>query len=132
MDARSDAELVNACREGERHAFAAIVQRYTRRIFAVCYAILRNVHDAEDAVQDVFFRCLTQIGGVREDERFSAWIVQIARNCCRDRLREHARRKTLLEEHAGRPGGTGNARSENRNTSSPGKVAAKARLSCTT
>ncbi len=101
MDTRTDAQLVNQCRQGDRHAFAALVHRYTRRVFAVCYAILHNTHDAEDAVQDVFFRCLTQIGGIRQVENFAAWIVQIARNCCRDRLREHTRRKALLEEHAG-------------------------------
>jgi RNA polymerase sigma-70 factor (ECF subfamily) len=106
MDTRSDTQLVSACQEGDRHAFAALVQRHTRRIFAICYAILDNIHDAEDAVQDVFFRCLTQIGRLREGEHFAAWISQIARNRCRDRLREQTRRKALLEEHAGSIAGT--------------------------
>ena len=101
MDPRTDTQLVHACRQGDRHAFAALVHRYTKRVFAVCYAILQNTQDAEDAVQDVFFRCLTQIGSIRQGERLAAWIVQIARNRCRDRLREQTRRKALLEERAG-------------------------------
>lgn len=43
-------------------------------------------------------RGLTNINALRDDERFSSWITQIARNLCRDSLKTDKRRKELLEQ----------------------------------
>jgi RNA polymerase sigma-70 factor (ECF subfamily) len=66
-----------------------------KRVFAICLGILGNQTDAEDATQEVFIRGLERMGTLRNSDRFSQWISQIARNWCRDLLRVRARRQVL-------------------------------------
>ena len=91
----TDAQLVAACREGDKAAFATLVRRHTRRVFAVCLGMLREVADAEDAVQEVFLRGMTNLHALRDEEKLAGWIVQMARNHCRDILRKRRRHERL-------------------------------------
>ena len=100
MDDRSDAQLVAACRDEDRQAFATLVHRHTRHLFAVCLAILGDVKDCEDAVQESFLKGLDRIQELRDGERFAGWLTQIARNHCRDLLRQRKRRRFLLTRYA--------------------------------
>jgi RNA polymerase sigma-70 factor (ECF subfamily) len=87
MDA--DRQLVNTCRGGDAGAYAGLVKRYSRSVFAVCFGILGNVHDAEDVAQDTFIKGLACIGQLRDGRQFGPWIMKVARNLCLD----YARRK---------------------------------------
>jgi RNA polymerase sigma-70 factor (ECF subfamily) len=89
---RPDEFLVSASRKGAQDAFATLVHRHLKRVFAICLGILRDVSDAEDAAQEVFLRAYERIGDLRDGGRFSSWINQIARNRCRDILRQQRRR----------------------------------------
>lgn len=103
MDDRPDEYLVAISRGGDRQAFAALVRRHQRRIYGLCYALLGNQADAEDAVQEVFVRSLERLATLRDGSQFVGWISQIARNRCRDLLRVGARRRDLpLAEHHAR------------------------------
>jgi RNA polymerase sigma-70 factor (ECF subfamily) len=95
---RSEASLVIASRRGDREAYAALVRLHLRKIFAVCLGILNNVSDSEDAAQDVCVKGMTQLGQLRDDDRFAIWITRIARNHCRDLLRARKRHRELLFE----------------------------------
>jgi len=94
----ADRDLVAASRRGDRDAYAVLIHRYTGRVFAVCLGILGDVTDSEDIAQETFMRGLKHINDLRDDERFSTWITQIARNLCRDYLKTDRRRKDLLEQ----------------------------------
>lgn len=94
----TDGDLVAASRAGDRDAYAALIHRYAGRVYAVCLGILGDVTDSEDIAQEAFMRGLTHIQTLRENERFSAWITQIARNLCRDHLKSRGRRKELLAQ----------------------------------
>ena len=91
----TDAQLVASCREGDKEAFATLVRRHTRRVFAVCLGMLREVADAEDAVQEVFLRGMTNLHALRDEEKLAGWIVQMARNHCRDILRKRRRHELV-------------------------------------
>ena len=102
---RPDELLVNASRSGEHDAFAMLVHRHVKRVFAICLSMLGDVVDAEDAAQEVFLRAYEGIDGLRDGGRFSSWINQIARNRCRDILRQQLRRPdrsstTIEDDHA--------------------------------
>lgn len=84
----TDGFLVSASSHGDREAYASLVERYSRSVFAVCLGILGNVSDAEDAAQDTFIKGFTKLTALRDGERFKAWIMQIARNLCRDYKRK--------------------------------------------
>lgn len=87
-----DERLVEASRRGDDRAYADLVGRHARRVFAICLALLGEAADAEDAVQDAFVRGFRKLPDLRDDARFGSWIGQIARNRCRDLLRRRARR----------------------------------------
>lgn len=94
--APSEAEgLVAACRSGDRSAYAVLAKSYSARIFAICYGVLGNTHDAEDIAQQTLLRGFANIRQIRRNEKFGAWISRIAKNLCVDFLRRQQRRQSL-------------------------------------
>ena len=96
MDDRSDENLAAACRRGDGDAYAVLVERHYKHVFAVCLGILGNVHDAEDMAQDAMLRGFVRIRNLRAGERFGWWILRIARNLCIDLLRRKRHVKSIL------------------------------------
>jgi RNA polymerase sigma factor (sigma-70 family) len=91
--ARTDAELVEASRRGERDAFGQLVSRYQDVICAVSYSSTGNWSLSEDVAQDTFIAAWRQLGQLRETERLRPWLCGIARNLARK-----ARRRTVRED----------------------------------
>ncbi len=98
MDDRSDENVVRACRQGDKTAYALLVKRHYRHVFAVCLGILGNVHDAEDIAQETMLKGLVKIKKLSKSEQFEAWILQIAKNLCIDFIRRRSRVKPLGPE----------------------------------
>src|SRR5262245_43587117 len=72
---------------GDLEAFEQLVERYQNMVFGLALSIVRSPEDAEEAAQDAFvklFRARHQYDGTRELE---PWLLRIAGNACRDRLR---------------------------------------------
>mgnify|MGYP002063736867 CR=1 FL=1 len=95
MNVRTDEFQVDTDRGTDQEAYAELVHRHLRRVFAICLAILGNTADAEDAAQEVFVRGFEKIGSLRNPEQFGSWIGQTARNRCRDHLRSRTRRPEI-------------------------------------
>ena len=96
--AGSDAELVARCRAGDAAAWNELVERFSRYVFAICTQGFRLAdHDAEDVFQDVFVRVYEHLNDVRDDASMRAWIGQVTRRLCLDRLRS-AKRAPVTEE----------------------------------
>lgn len=95
--------IVQSCRQGDLAAFAALFTRFQDRVYDLACAILHDEVEAEDAVQDTFLRAFEHIDDFRGDSSFETWLVAIAVNRCRDRLRRRKRRRALpLEDVAPR------------------------------
>ena len=87
-----DAELAARCRSGDGEAWALLVQRFSRYVYAIATQAFRlREHDAEDVFQEVFARVYQHLDRLRSDEAIRPWIAQLTRRLCIDRLREHAR-----------------------------------------
>jgi RNA polymerase sigma-70 factor, ECF subfamily len=99
----TDEYLVKASRDGDRQAYADLVRRHSRRVYAVCIGILGNTTDIDDLAQEAFIKGFSGIGTLRGDSSFGPWITHIARNLCRDHIRVNARRRELLEERISNP-----------------------------
>ena len=84
-----DSEQPRAAREA---AFHALVDRYHRRVFAVCLPVLGSVSDAEDATQETFLKLARNAGSFRGEAKLSTWLYRVARNVCTDHVRHDARR----------------------------------------
>jgi RNA polymerase sigma factor (sigma-70 family) len=90
---KTDAELVEASRRGERDAFGHLVTRYQDVVCAVSYSSTGNWALSEDVAQDTFIAAWRQLGQLRETGRIRSWLCGIARNLARK-----ARKRTDHEE----------------------------------
>jgi RNA polymerase sigma-70 factor (ECF subfamily) len=89
--------MVMAALAGDDEAFETVIRTYSRRVYVVAYAILQDVSEAEDIVQDTFLKAHHQRAKLRDPEKFPAWLLTVARNAARDRLR---RRRPQAEPEA--------------------------------
>ena len=87
-----DRDLVEAARDGDRDAFALLVHQVSDRMFAVAYRILREPTAAEDALQDALISAWRELPGLREPDRFEAWIHRILVHACYAEGRRERRR----------------------------------------
>ncbi len=79
--------------------FAALVNRQARFVFRVAYVVLRNSHDAEDVVQEVFLKLYRSRGWDKiEDER--AYLSRVAWRAAVDHLPKSAARYEALNAEA--------------------------------
>jgi RNA polymerase sigma-70 factor, ECF subfamily len=84
-----DAGAPRADREA---AFADLMDRHARRVFAVCLRVLRDHTDAEEATQETFVRLARAAEGFRAEAALSTWLYRVAHNVCTDLVRREARR----------------------------------------
>jgi RNA polymerase sigma factor (sigma-70 family) len=68
--------------------FEAAVHAESGRLFAVAYSILRDAHEAEDAVQETMELAWRSWEGLRDPSKRSAWLRQI---CVRRAIRSRRR-----------------------------------------
>jgi RNA polymerase sigma-70 factor (ECF subfamily) len=87
-----DLELVRRTKGGDSKAYEELVIRHQRRAFNVAYRILGDYDEALDITQDAFIQAYRSVAGFREESRFSYWLLTIAVNLCRNRLRQWKRR----------------------------------------
>jgi len=88
----TDAALVKRCRAGDDSAWALLVERFSRYVYAICSQGFRlGRHDAEDVFQDVFTRAYENLSKLRNDDAIRPWLAQLTRRLCIDRIRESTR-----------------------------------------
>lgn len=74
---------------------SAKYEAYGSMLYKLCYLLLCNKNDAEDAVQDTFIKYLQKPPGVTSGEHEKAWFIRVATNVCHDRQRFRFRRKAV-------------------------------------
>jgi RNA polymerase sigma-70 factor (ECF subfamily) len=80
--------LVASARAGDAAAFEELVSRYEDKIFRLAKNITGNREDAEDAMQDAFFKAFAHLDDFHGESRFYTWLVRIAANEALMRLRK--------------------------------------------
>lgn len=68
---------------------AYLLKEYYEKIYVYCFNILRNAHDAEDAVQEVFIKAL-QNNKLLHIENYSAWLYKIAYHHCLNKIKRQS------------------------------------------
>lgn len=94
----SDAGLVARCRAQDQDAWAELVARFSRYVYAILVQGFRlNEPDAEELFQDVFTRAYERLDELRDDDAIRPWIGQLTRRMTIDRLRRRRPEEPLDE-----------------------------------
>jgi len=89
-----DRDLVEAARRGSREAYADLIRSRGDRLFAIAQRILRDVDRTEDAVQDALVIAWRDLPGLRDPDRFDAWLRRLlVRSCIAEAQRERQQRR---------------------------------------
>ena len=90
-------ELVERARRGDHDAFASLLHGSIVRLEAVARLVLRDPDLARDAVQDAYIRAWRDLPGLRDPDRFDAWIHRLTVNACLDVTRRRRRRPIEIQ-----------------------------------
>lgn len=81
-------ELSNRFAQGDDTVFDEVVNRYSMKVYNLCYRILRNEEEARDMAQEVFVRVYEKRRKFGGRSALYTWIYRIATNMCLTRLKK--------------------------------------------
>lgn len=88
VQTKSDENLIEAFRAGDKDAFVELISRYTEKAHHLCLRIARNAEDAEEILQDVFVTVYRKIDKFEGKSAFSSWLYRITVNTAFMKLRK--------------------------------------------
>jgi RNA polymerase sigma-70 factor (ECF subfamily) len=89
--------LIKAQR-GDAEAFTCLLEAYQRPVFNLCYRMLGNAQDAEDAAQETFLRAYQYLKRYDNSRPFSTWLLSIAAHYAIDQIRKRKMQIVSVEE----------------------------------
>lgn len=103
-----DKILVQRAQDGDQVAFRTLVERYQRKVYSICYGMLKNPEDSMDASQETFIKVYRYLEKFNFQSKFYTWLYRISVNVCIDHIRKNAKRKSVeYEDTIARPVGVG-------------------------
>ena len=94
-EADDDLTLVHATRRGDVSAFEKLVRKYDCKLLRIAQSVMHNREDAEDAVQEAFFKAYKKLGQFQETAKFSTWLIRIVLN---ESLMKLRKRRAVRED----------------------------------
>jgi RNA polymerase sigma factor (sigma-70 family) len=83
---------------GDEKAFEEIIGRYSRKVYGLCYRMLRDQEEARDMAQDVFVRVYTKRRSFKGKSSLYTWIYRIAVNMCLSSLKKRKVQMVPLDQ----------------------------------
>lgn len=78
---------------GDRDAFGILAERSLSRLVGTAGLILRDVDAADDAAQETLVRAWRDLPGLRDPDRFDAWLYRVMVRTCGDQVRRRQRER---------------------------------------
>jgi RNA polymerase sigma-70 factor (ECF subfamily) len=86
---------------GDEEAFNETVERYSRKVYGLCFRILRDEEEAKDMVQDVFVRAYLKRKTFKGRSSLYTWLYRIAMNMCFSHIKRRKAKTVPLEQVEG-------------------------------
>ena len=94
----NESEWLTKAQRGDAQAFTCLLEAYQRPVFNLCYRMLGNAQDAEDAAQETFLRAYQSLRRYDNSRPFSTWLLSIAAHYCIDQIRKRRVQIVSVEE----------------------------------
>ena len=94
----NESEWLKKAQRGDAQAFTSLLEAYERPVFNLCYRMLGNAQDAEDAAQETFLRAYQSMRRYDNSRPFSTWLLSIAAHYCIDQIRKRRVQIVSVEE----------------------------------
>jgi RNA polymerase sigma factor (sigma-70 family) len=91
----NDKDIISAVLQGNKQAYAELVNRYQNFVFTICLRYTSIREDAEEIAQDIFVKAYRCLSDFRGDSKFSTWLYTIVNTSCITFLR-----KKRLQTHS--------------------------------
>lgn len=87
----AECDLISSVCDGDYDAFQELVFPYERAMYFAANSVLQNDADAQETAQEAVLKAFTHIRSFRRESKFSTWLIQIAINEARMKLRKDHR-----------------------------------------
>src|SRR5580698_7213719 len=84
---RDEAAMIASILAGNTHEFHELIRPHERSVYVMALSMLQNEADAEDVAQEAFLKAFRNLANFRGEAKFSTWLISIALNEARSRLR---------------------------------------------
>jgi RNA polymerase sigma-70 factor, ECF subfamily len=84
---RDEAQMIAAILAGDIQLYHQLIRPYERSVYMMALSYMKNEADAEDVAQEAFLKAFHHLASFRSESKFSTWLVGIALNEARSRLR---------------------------------------------
>jgi RNA polymerase sigma-70 factor (ECF subfamily) len=84
---RDESQMIASILGGNTHQFHDLIRPHERSVYIMALSLLQNEADAEDAAQEAFLKAFRNLAKFRGEAKFGTWLVSIALNEARSRLR---------------------------------------------
>ncbi len=91
----NDLQIVERAQAGDRDAFRELVEKYQRRVYSICYGMLKNPDDSMDVSQEVFVKVFRYLEKFNGESTFYTWLYRITVNMCIDFIRKNSRMRVV-------------------------------------
>ena len=99
----SDQELIDSIKNGNHSDYSVLVDRYKNKAFSMLKRMLRNEFDAEEVLQDSFFKAFRSLETFKGEAKFSTWFYRIVYNSALTKLSSKRRKieqeMSSVEDH---------------------------------
>lgn len=85
--AQSDLEWLDGAQQGDDEAFTHLVETYQKPVYNLCYRMMGDAGEAEDAAQETFWRAYQNLNRYDRSRPFPTWLLSIAAHYCIDQIR---------------------------------------------
>jgi RNA polymerase sigma-70 factor (ECF subfamily) len=87
---RDEAQMIASILAGDTQLYHQLVRPYERSVYMMALSYMKNEADAEDVAQEAFLKAFHHLATFRAEAKFSTWLIGIALNEARSRLRREA------------------------------------------